>query len=178
MNLMHERAAGVLPDLQATESALNQLKNSGFPMNKVSIVTQHVSQDNQSIRSHDEFARQKNLEWLEHGVIAGGTLGGITGLLMKLSFLAIPGVGSVAIAGSGVAIVGMLVGVFHGSASGTLLGGTIGSNITSEQIKLYTEQLMQGHYLVVVESTTDEIGQAKSILRARGIQNWGVFYTL
>ena len=65
MTLVYKRAAGVLPDLQSTKLALNQLKNSGFPMDKVSVVAQHASQEDQPIRSHDEFARQKNLEWLK-----------------------------------------------------------------------------------------------------------------
>lgn len=178
MTLVHKRAAGVLPDLQATESVLKQLQNYDFTMDKVSVVAQHVSQDNQSIRSLDEFARQKKLEWLEHGAIAGGTLGGISGLLMGLSLLAIPGVGPVAIAGSGTGFVGMLTGVFYGTVSGSLLGAAFGSNITPEQIRLYTEQLMQGHYLVVVEGTAEEIARAESILKAQSIQNWGIFDTL
>lgn len=59
MALVHKRAAGVFPDRLATESALNQLKSSGFPMDKVSVVVRHVSQADQSVRSQDEFVRQK-----------------------------------------------------------------------------------------------------------------------
>lgn len=73
---------------------------------------------------------------------------------------------------------GTLTGAFYGIVSGGLLGAAFGSDISPEQIELYTHQLIQGHYLVVVEDTDDEISKAEPILKAQDVQNWGVFSTL
>jgi hypothetical protein len=41
----NKRAIGVFPNRQDTESALHELKNSDFPMDKVSVVARDVSQN-------------------------------------------------------------------------------------------------------------------------------------
>jgi hypothetical protein len=40
---LNKRAIGIFPNRQDTESALNELQNSDFPMEKVSVVAKDVS---------------------------------------------------------------------------------------------------------------------------------------
>jgi len=68
-----------------------------------------------------------------------------------------------------------LAGGALGATGGGLLGGLIGSEIPVDQAKVYTDNLSQGAYLVMLDGTQDEIGRAEEILRRGGIQEWSVY---
>jgi hypothetical protein len=51
MEIEHKNALGLFPDLQHTESALDQLKAAGFPMSNVSVVVQDL--DSKVIKGTD-----------------------------------------------------------------------------------------------------------------------------
>jgi hypothetical protein len=184
MDLEHNNALGIFPDLQHTELALSQLKASGFPMDKVSVVVEHLKPEDSTLgeltepmeQSKDQFSRDRTFKRIEIGAIEAGALGGVVGgLVAGISTLALPVVGSV---GSAVLLVGMATGVFYGSVSGALLGGAIGNNITQQQAQHYSDLLMQGNYLVAIAGTKEEINQAESILKSANIQDWMIFATL
>lgn len=79
MALEHKNAAGMFPDRQHIESALNQLKAVDFPINKVSVVAQHVNSDDATlnpsepmVQSEAQFARHRTIERLDHGALDAG----------------------------------------------------------------------------------------------------------
>jgi len=176
MDLQHNNAIGILPDLQHTELALSQLKASGFPMVYVSVVVEHLKSEDSTlgeltepIESKDQFSRDRTFKRIEIGALEAGALGGVVGGL--LAGIAFP-VGSAAL------LVGIATGVFYGSVSGALLGGAIGNNITQQQAQHYSDLLRQGNYLVAIAGTQEEINQAESILKSVNIQDWMIFKTL
>ncbi|MEH2409507.1 hypothetical protein [Nostoc sp.] len=81
-------------------------------------------------------------------------------------------------AGARTASVGLATGAFYGAVAGGLLKAVIGTNIPDEQVKLYSERLAQGQYLIVLEGTNDELQQAQTVLKTQGIQDWIIFDTL
>ncbi len=179
MPLEHKNAIGLLSDREHTQSALSLLKDSGFPMEKVTVVAKHPSAEDLQVRVESEFTRQRTIERIERGALDAGTLGAIAGLLIGgLTTLAIPGIGAVAVAGAEAAFIGMLTGGFYGSVSGAILGAAIGNNVSDEQAKHYVDSLAQGHYLVIVEGSDEEIAQAYQYLKTQGIQDWGIYETL
>ncbi len=171
-------AAGVFPDHACAEAALQQLKQNGFPMDRVSLITQYKDQDDAREDSPAEFNRHETIKHLEHGALEGGEIGGLVGLLIGAASLFIPGIGSVVMLGATPALIGMLAGGFYGSVSGGLLGATVNSNIPPEHAKLYAERLKQGQNLVVIEGTDAEIQQAESVLKQKQIQDWVVYHTI
>jgi uncharacterized membrane protein len=166
-----KRAVGVFTTRQEAEYALNELRDSGFPMDRVSVVAKDVD-------GRDEVAGVGNKadEGAAKGALTGGVLGGLTGLLVGLGALAIPGIGPVMLAGAAAtAIATTLSGTAIGAATGGLIGALIGLGIPEERARVYNDRVARGEYLVMVDGDTDDIHRAQAILSRRGIQEWGIY---
>lgn len=168
----HHHAIGVFVDRGALESALHKLKQAEFPMNKVSVVAKQADPQDSNIQSENKFERHETIQELEHGGIDGGVLGEMTGILIGLTTLFVPGVGAIAVLGAKAVIVGALVGTYYGGVAGMILGAAFGQGTSDKQAHFYNEQLAQGHYLLVVEGSEAELKQAESLLKDQGVQNW------
>lgn len=168
-----KRAVGTFPSRQEAEAALNDLRNSGFNMDRVSILAKNADHHDQ-IAGADVKDRGDNeaQEGAGIGAVAGTVLGGVGGLLVGLEALIIPGVGPFLAAGT---IATTLAGAGIGAAAGSLVGALTGAGIPEEDAQAYSERISQGDYLVIIEGTEDEINRAGSILRNRNIRNWNVY---
>ncbi|MEW6495253.1 MAG: general stress protein [Cyanobacteriota bacterium] len=174
----HRRAVGVFSNRQDAEIALRELRDSNFPMDRVSVITQDSNrQDNiAGADVRDRTAGNKADEGATTGAITGGALGGLTGLLVGLGTLAIPGIGPIMLAGAAAtAIATTVAGGAIGAVTGGLLGALIGLGIPEERARVYHDRISRGHYLIVVEGTDKEIHHAQAILSHRGIEEWGVY---
>ncbi|MEQ9670960.1 general stress protein [Coleofasciculus sp. G2-EDA-02] len=103
MTLRHnKRAIGALPNRRDAESALRDLRNSHYPMDKISVITQDSNRTDQlaGTNGHEKKVGNKADEGATTGAVTGGALGGLTGLLVGLGTLAIPGVGPILLAGA------------------------------------------------------------------------------
>ncbi|MBE9007398.1 histidine kinase [Fortiea sp. LEGE XX443] len=166
----NRRAVGAFSHRRDAEAALNELRDAGFPMNRVSLIAKDTNGHgvagvgNQS----DEGAKT--------GAATGGALGGLGGLLVGLGALAIPGVGPV-IAGGAVAtaLATTLAGGAIGAAAGGLVGALVGVGVPEDLARLYSDRFQRGDYLVMVDGTEAEIQHAQTILKRRGIQDFGIF---
>lgn len=177
----HKRAVGTFSNHSDAEKALNELKDSGFAMNQVSIVGQDVNHN--SVAGANSADRLSDLEdnkaddGAKTGAVTGGTVGGLTGLLVGLGLVAIPAIGPVMLAGAGAtALATTLAGGAIGAATGGILGGLIGLGIPEDRARTYSDRVDQGDYLVMVTGTDEEIQRAQSILSPRGINDWGVYH--
>ena len=173
----HKRAVGVFPTRDEAEHALNELRDSGFPMDRISVVARDAD-NNGDIAGADVRDRVGNKaeEGASIGALTGGGLGGITGLLVGLGALAIPGIGPVMLAGAtATAIATTLAGGAIGAVAGSLAGALVGLGIPEEQARVYNERVSRGEYLVIVDGTDEEIARAGAILQGRGIQEYGIY---
>lgn len=178
----HKRAVGVFSNRRDAEVALRELRDSNFPMDRVSVITRDADRQDDiagtDVRDEVRDARTDNLadEGAKTGAVAGGALGGLTGLLVGLGTLAIPGIGPIMLAGAtATAIATTLAGGAIGAVAGSLLGGLIGLGIPEEDARGYNERVSRGHYLIVVEGTDEEISRAQIILSDRGIEDWRIY---
>lgn len=169
----HKRAIGTFSSRQEAEAALHDLRNSGFSMDRVSILAKNAEQNDQ-IAGADVKDRGDNeaQEGAGIGAVAGTVLGGLGGLLVGLEALIIPGVGPFLAAGT---IATTLAGAGLGAAAGSIVGALTGLGIPEEDAKAYGERVSHGDYLVIVEGTQDEIERAGSILRNRNISHWNIY---
>lgn len=173
----HKRAVGVFSNRSDAEHALNELRDAGFPMDRVSIVAKDIDRDRSfgdaNVRDADDT---KVDEGATTGAVAGGVLGGLTGLLVGLGAIAIPGIGPVMLAGAtATAIATTLSGGAIGAAAGGLIGALIGLGIPEDRARVYSDRVSRGDYLVMVDGTDDEIRRAEAVLSRRGIQEWGIY---
>jgi hypothetical protein len=172
------RAFGVFSSRQEAEQALNELKTSGFPMDNVSMIAREAKQG-------EELGGAELTPRIGNKDVGGGT--GVVGeiatdsalgaVLVGLGSLAIPGVGPIIAAGSvATALVATVAGTgVEAAAIGGLVRALTDLGIPEEQARVYSDSLHQGHYLVIVDGTEDELNRAGSIFSDRGIQDWGVY---
>ena len=175
------KAAGVFPSRKETETALRELiKKHGFPPEQISVIAQRKEQND--INDINDLEREKieqgdrSSEVALGGGFAGGTLGGITGLLIGLGTLAIPGIGPIMLAGAAAtAIATTVAGGAIGAVTGTLVGGLVGLGIPKEKAKAYRAKVIEGGYLIIIKGTIDEIQLAENILSQYEIEDWEVY---
>jgi hypothetical protein len=98
----------------------------------------------------------------------GAGLGGLTGLLVGVAALAVPGVGPVIAAGP---LAGALGGFLAGSATGGVIGAISTLGVPEEYAREYAARLQQGQTLIAVR--TDDITRdlIERVLIANGGEN-------
>jgi hypothetical protein len=173
----HKRAVGVFSSHREAEYALTQLRDAGFPMNKISVIAKDADRagDIAGVETQKRVGNKAD-EGAATGAVTGATLGGITGLLVGLGTLAIPGVGPILLAGEiATALATTVAGAGIGAATGGLLGALIGLGIPEERAKVYNDRVSRGDYLVIVDGTDEEIRRAETVLRSGGIQEFGIY---
>jgi len=136
----HRRAVGVFPNPQPAEQALSELRDRGFPMDRVSIVAKDANRRDEIAGTEvKERVGNKADDGAKTGVVAGGALGGLTGLLVGLGALAIPGIGPIMLAGAGAtALATALSGGAIGAAAGGLLGALAGLEFQKSELRPIT----------------------------------------
>ncbi|MDJ0616577.1 MAG: DUF1269 domain-containing protein [Calothrix sp. MO_192.B10] len=168
-----KRAVGIFSSRLDTEIALQELKDNGFPMEQVSVIAKDAEREEDlagvEVKESAENEAGKNTVV---GAIAGSTFGGITGLLVGLGTLAIPGIGPIMLAGAEAAA---LVTAFAGGAIGAVTGGLIGLGIPEERAEFYSDLIADGYYLTIIKGSEADIRLAQIILGRRGIREWGVY---
>lgn len=175
----YRRAVGVFRSRRDAENALNTLRDSGFSMDRISVLAKHVDRNDEiagvNIQDRDQMKNRGDNEASEGagiGAVAGTALGGVGGLLVGLEALIIPGVGPFLAAGT---VATTLAGAGIGAAAGAIVGALTGLGIPEEDAKVYDKRVSQGDYLVMVEGTQSEIDRAGSLLGNRGLENWNVY---
>ncbi|WP_066383966.1 MULTISPECIES: signal transduction histidine kinase LytS [unclassified Anabaena] len=170
---IRKRAVGVFSRHQDFEKALHELKNIGFPMDRVSVIAR--DEDGKFVSPELQMQEQVD-EGVRMGVISGGVLGGLGGLLIGLGTIAIPGIGPVILAGAtATAIATTLAGASIGAVTGGLLGGLISLGIPEERARVYEGRVRQGHYLMMIDGTNAEISQAEVILHRCGVEEYEIY---
>jgi hypothetical protein len=178
----NKRAIGTFSNHDDAEMALRELRDSGFSMDKVSVVGHNIDRNSSiagadgSDRLSDVEKHNKANEGAKTGAATGGAVGGLTGLLVGLGMVAIPGVGPIMLAGAGVTTLATaLTGGAIGAATGGIVGAFVGMGIPEDRAKNYSDRIENGDYLVMVEGSEEDIHRAQTILSHRGIDEWGVY---
>jgi hypothetical protein len=173
-----KRAVGLFSNREVAEQTLKELKASGFSMDKVSIIAKDADQDKQlgGAQMSDHVGDQD--VGTPTGVVADAlTTATWGGILVGLSSLALPGIGPILAAGSlGASLVTAVAGTGVGAvATGNLVRALADLGIPEAQARTYSDRLLAGNYLVIVDGTEDEIGRAEAIFSDLGIQEWSIY---
>lgn len=139
-------------------NAVKRLKDTNFPVKKVSIVGKALI--------IDDHMYLKSLDTLKTLPIALGTIAGIViGILTGIGVFAIPGFG--ALYGAG-AVVGAAGGLELGILGGGLATIFAHLGIKKNDVLKYEQHLHTGNFLVVVQGDLKEIEQAEHVLHTEG----------
>jgi hypothetical protein len=162
-----QHGIGTFPSRQRAIQAFNELRKTGFPMQKISVLAKNPD-GNEQLGSADMDERAITpVEGARAGVVQGGTTGGLLALIGGLTVLIIPGFGPALAAEP---VLATLLGSGAAATAGGLVGALRGWFIPEEQARFYNERVSQRNYLVTVEGTEDEIRQAETVLKRWGIQ--------
>lgn len=169
-NLKH--AIGIFSNRRDVEQALAELKNKGFPMHKLSVITKPSSDDNNLDHQSVQQPSITRAEGAKTGAIIGSMGVGSLALIVGLSSLLIPGIGQALAVES-------LLTTFLGSGIAATAGGLYGAFrgwlVPEEQAKSYNNRFKQGDYLIIMEAVENEILLAEPVLKHWEVRTWRVY---
>jgi len=168
---------GLFANSQAVEQAINDLKGANFPVEKISVIAKDIEKTEhlKEVQTRDRLGNQD----VDTTGAIGDTLSATSWgtLLIGLSSLALPGLGTVLAAGSvGVALVASIGGVAVGAvATQNLVNALANLGIPEERARVYSDRLQQSNYLLIVDGSEAEIHSAEAILRQHKIEYWDIY---
>jgi hypothetical protein len=168
-------AIGTFRSRQRAIQALDELKNTGFPMNKISVLTKYPTDAEQLGGVGRSGLSLTPGEGAAAGAVVGATIGGSLALVAGLGALLVPGFGQALAVES---LLVTLVGSGASAAAGGLVGAVRGWFLPEEPAIFHNRQVSQGVYVVTVTGTKNEIRRAEPILTRWGIQEWPVYDAL
>jgi Heat induced stress protein YflT len=133
---------GLFSHRSAAESAIRDLRNSGFEDDRIGVAMQERVEQGDLL----EGAGGQSAEGAAKGAVGGGLVGGLVGLLGSLL---IPGIGPVLAGG---VLASTLAGVGIGAATGGLLGALRGLGVPEEDAKHFDQSFREGGTLVTVDA--------------------------
>ena len=155
----------IFSEHSAAENAIQNLKNGGFNVKKLSIIGRDYHTEQNVVGFYNTGDRMKY--WGKFGAFWGG----LWGLLFGAAFLFIPGIGPVVAAGSVVTwIVGALEGAILVGGLSALGAGLFSLGIPKDSIVNYETSIKAGKFLLVAHGTADEVEKARTILQTAGAE--------
>ena len=149
-------ASALFDTLPQARVAVQQLLAQGFSSDQINLIA-NATDDEVAYRKAEDAGHTAE-QVAEAGVLAGG----LGGLLVGLSFLAVPGVGPILAAG------GLVASLISGTALGALAGGAVALlvelGIPQEHAAAYAEAIRRGGALVVVQCSEERVDEANAVL--------------
>ena len=151
-----ECVVAVYPDIAAAQRAVDQLDQSAFPRESVSLVTNSLANEEHQVRKALESGDES-----EKDALIGAGIGGLLGILSGSTVLSVASIGVIVVAGPLVALTGAVVGAF--------LGGIAGWSVHKDHIAAYEKKVHEGQVLVIAHSVNPlAVATAEKTLRATG----------
>jgi len=163
-NIMAKTVVGLFDTTAEAQSVVQELINSGFERNDISLVANDARGEYTKYREVGG-TESSAAEGAGAGAVGGGVLGGVLGLLVGVGALAIPGIGPIVAAGP---LVAALTGAGIGAATGGIIGALVGAGIPEEDAGFYAEGIRRGGTLVMVKASDDMAQNAYDVMRRYG----------
>lgn len=159
-------AVGTFSNSKDVKHVLDELNQSGFPVEQISIVAKYGDCDRQLDRSGmSDGAGDEDLAEAATGTITGSMVGAVLGCLTGIAILTVPGVGFMVAAGTtGTALVTTLAGAGIGAIGGSLIQALTGLKIPSDPARVDSDRCWPDEYILMVNGPEDELPRAESIL--------------
>lgn len=164
---MTTTVVGVFNSESAAQSAVNELRSAGVPMDRISVIARPSGD------IMNESGEVINVSSEDHMTAGEGlTVGAVWGGLVGLAALAIPGIGPLVTSNIFAAA---LTGAVAGAATGGIAGALIdAASVPEEHARVYEDRVRSGGTLVTAQVDDGMAMQARSILQNAGAEdfNW------
>lgn len=165
-----KNVVGLFDTMQDAEAVVRELHAAGVAQADISFAGRSTDD---AIMESNEYISEGHSEAAEgagFGATGGTVVGGLTGLLVGLGALAIPGVGPVIAAGSlATALGSAALGAGIGAATGGLLGALIGAGIPEEDANVYSEGIRRGGALVMAKVDDSLVDTALDVMERHNV---------
>lgn len=142
---------GLFDTRDDAQSAVQELMESGWAQEEIGMVAARPDSGQPEVTHLAVKDAEK-----------GAVVGGLSGLLLGLSELALPGVGPILAGGW---VVTTLLGAAAGAATGGLVGALVELGISHEEARHLAEGVRRGGTLVTIKAAEERVGAAEDILR-------------
>lgn len=171
----YKRAVGVYKNREDIEAVLKAIKDSGYDMNRVSLITRHID-DIEGAREVTEEHGNEAKEGAAAGATSGTVLGAVGGFLVGVGVLSIPGIGPILAAGVEIpAIASTAAGAGIGAATGGIIGALVGLGIPEEKAKVYENRIKAGEHLLMVSGTEEQLESVTSIMHDHNVEEFDIY---
>lgn len=167
-----KHAIGIFYNRQDAEQALGELKDTGFPMHKISVITKSSDIDHELDDQGVQQLLITRTEAAKAGAASGSIGVGSLTLIAGLTSLLIPGIGQALAVES---LLTTLFGSGVAATAGGLYGALQGWLVPEEQARICSDKFKRGDSLVIMEAIEDEVLMAEPILKYWGIRTWHVY---
>ena len=169
---------GLFDSRSEAHSTVQQLVNSDFDREDISLVSQDTDRESNEGKTHpgisgsDLSIPKDDTSGALKGAGIGAAVGGIGGLLAGIAGLAIPVIGPIVAAGPiAAALTAALGGAGVGAATGGLIGALTDMGVPEDDAKHYQDQIGRGKTLVIVRASDDaSADRAADILESSGAE--------
>ncbi len=149
---------GMFENTRDVDQAVDALSKAGYSKAQIGVIARRgVLKEKTSLTTTTEI-----------GAIAGGTLGGVGGLLVGLNVvtLAIPGIGEVVAAVDLLTVLGAtLLGAGIGALGGGIVGALVGLGLPEHEAHVYAEGVKRGNILITVQAPAERMPEVTGIFR-------------
>ncbi len=149
----------------AAESALSDLRSSGFSQDDISILAQDADGSHAGKIDETQYVEEAAGAGAVGGTVAGGTIG----LLVGLGALFVPGIGPVIAVGAlasalGSTALGAGIGAAAGAATGGLTAALSSAGLDDTDANLYAEGVRRGGTLLMLSADDAAADRAAEIM--------------
>lgn len=164
---MAKTVIGLFDNRAEAQSVVQELLSENFRREDISVMSKKLEgQDRQGETvEYVEEDGDEQIKDMAKGAGTGAAIGGLAGLLLSLTSLAIPGIGPVLAAGP---LAAVIAGAGIGAAAGGLISGLTRLGVPEEDANYYAEGVRRGGTLISVDAADDRAERAVSIMKRHG----------
>jgi len=155
---MAKTVIGLFDRMDEGHQVVQELIDHGFERDDISLVS---GQEGEYVTERGD----ERTSGAAVGAGAGAAIGGISGLLVGLGALAIPGIGPVIAAGP---LVTALAGAGLGATAGGIIGALTDLGVPEEEAHAYAEGVRRGGVLIAVDTDDQRADRAAEIMERAG----------
>jgi uncharacterized protein (TIGR02271 family) len=164
---MAKTVIGLFDNRAEAQSVVQELLSENFRREDISVMSKkaegHAKQG--EVVEYVEEDGDEQIKDMAKGAGTGAAIGGLAGLLLSLTSLAIPGIGPVLAAGP---LAAVIAGAGIGATAGGLISGLTRLGVPEEDANYYAEGVRRGGTLVSVDAADDRAESAVAIMKRHG----------
>ncbi|HEY9402102.1 MAG TPA: YsnF/AvaK domain-containing protein [Pyrinomonadaceae bacterium] len=165
---MAKTVIGLFDNRAEAQSVVQELLGEGFRRDDISVMSKKIEgQDNRQGEAvaYVEEDGDEQIKDMAKGAGTGAAIGGLAGLLVSLTALAIPGIGPVLAAGP---LAAVIAGAGIGATAGGLISGLTRLGVSEDDANYYAEGVRRGGTLISVDASDEQAERAVAIMKQHG----------